>query len=180
MRSARILKWMIVASTFLAVPTLARHSSPSTDSSQFDGEWRVVWPCATMPQAWREACVAGTPNNFTLFLWSTNGKLCGTHMPVAHFGNKVDETEDWSPSIVGNLSGHEIIVQFHSHWGADGHARLTLKHGELHWKLLDVSSDEHWLPSQAALHRISASAAKKKRHEVDAPPPCTGVLNSDG
>ena len=144
--------------------------------SAFDGVWKVVWPCSKEPPEWRKFCASRTPNQFELTLWSTNRNLCGTHASVARFGNRVDEVEDWGPSIVGQMTGKEIAVQFRSHWGATGHAKLRLEGGRLHWKLLDASSSDHWFPEDVVLRRQSKVAAWKTPTGLVFPPQCAGTL----
>jgi hypothetical protein len=129
-----------VAAAFAAGP-------PARAASRLDGAWEIRYPLAP-----DQKCPTCTDDLFSLELWSSGDRLCGVHLASAHAGHKVDEVEDYTPSIAGRLSGGEAEVTFASSWGGRGEARLKLTGGKLQWDVTRQSG-QSWIPDHAILSR---------------------------
>jgi hypothetical protein len=90
-------------------------------------------------------------DRFELTLWIDGRRLCGTHAATAHVGNRVDEDEDWTPSLIGTFNHNSALVQFQSHWGGSGHARIERKGDKLYWDVVDQDGGTSWIPDHAVL-----------------------------
>lgn len=125
-----------------------------------------------MSDIYAQRCAEGVQDYFELDLWSDGDRLCGTHSATAHLGNRVDEDEDWTPSVAGRINGDSAVVRFHSHWGAWGRAKISVLGGKLIWKVLDQDDGVSWIPKQAQL-------TKTKRGDGEPPAACSGEVASD-
>lgn len=138
-----------------------------------DGAWEAIYPCETDSSSYgdpnEKKCEAGVRDYFDLQLWSEGGLICGTHAATAHLGNRVDEDEDWGPSIAGLLKGNSASVRFRSSWGGTGHASIRLEAGALYWDVLDHDAGTSWIPDHAVLSRKANDHPQK-------PPVCLGKL----
>ncbi|MBV8474364.1 MAG: DUF1311 domain-containing protein, partial [Hyphomicrobiales bacterium] len=59
----------------------------------FEGRWSETYPCNLD----KEEC-GGRSDMFSLDLWSSGARLCGSHIATAHLGNRVDENDSMFPS----------------------------------------------------------------------------------
>jgi hypothetical protein len=82
-------------------------------------------------------------------------------MASAQLGNRVDEDEDWTPSIFGSVHGSQALVEFHSSWGGAGRARISLQGGRLLWDVTNRDGGQSWIPDHAILKRWKAKPPPK-------------------
>jgi hypothetical protein len=117
----------------------------------------VTYPCTASEfdksSPYAQRCAEGVQDRFELTLWVDGRRLCGTHAATAHVGNRVDEDEDWTPSLLGTFDRNSALVKFQSHWGGSGHARLERKGGKLYWDVVDQDGGTSWMPDHAVLSR---------------------------
>lgn len=138
------MRWSTLAlvAGLWAAPVLA-------NASPLDGEWRIEYPCSPS-----EPACEGRSDAVIIYLWSRGTRLCGGHMISAHWGNRVDGSDEMGgPSIFGTVTGTRATVAFRSAWGGSGHARLVLKDGQLHWHTTDTGEGTSWFPDDVTLIR---------------------------
>jgi len=135
------------------------------------GHWRVAWACVqrTPADVYTERCAQGVRDYFELELWSEGEAVCGAYSATAHLGNRIDEDEDWGPSIVGRNTSDGARLHFHSSsWGGDGHATVRIRQDKLVWHVTDRHG-ESWVPPDAVLSRQAGHYLPGR------PPPCSAV-----
>ena len=136
-----VMKSLVILTLSVWVAIAANASAASLDGS---------WAATTPPCSAGDSTCWGSSDLFTLDVWSSGSRLCATHAATSHLGKRVDEDEDYTPSIEGTIKNGTATVAFKSHFGGSGHATITLQGHDLLWHVTDHVGD-FWIPSDAIL-----------------------------
>jgi len=142
----KLLAWMVGCAALAS--GIDAPSDAKEPISRFEGSWSV-WLCP--------AGVAQSADNcarFELYIYESNGELCGAHAFASAGASRVDEGS--APSIVGKVAGYSADVAITS-GRADPpvtlHARLTRSGTRLRWKRLDAPLGDYLIPEDVWLSR---------------------------
>jgi hypothetical protein len=95
-----LLAWMV---GFAALASgIGQRLDAKEPISRFEGSWSV-WLCPTGVTQGADNCA-----QFELYLYESNGELCGAHAFASAEASRVDEGS--APSIVGKVAGYSADV----------------------------------------------------------------------
>lgn len=137
---------------------IAELRARSASNSPLVGIWKKEFSCDQLSGIYEERCKQGERDKFQLSIVVEGDHVCALHVVWANMGNRVDEIEDVQPSMTGKTDGNTAIVRFSSTWGGTGTATLRVEGDSLHWKVTGKDKGESWIPDEALLQRIPATA----------------------
>jgi uncharacterized protein len=136
---------------------IAELQARSASASAIVGFWKKEFACDQATGRYKEMCKQGARDSFWLAIAVNGEQVCIIHRATGQMGNRVDEADDFDPSMTGKIDARGAKVQFRSSYGGMGTALLHADRNVLHWKVSAKDGGRSWIPDEEVLPRVPAS-----------------------